>query len=161
MNRASEKAGQLESIQFGDFQLWPAERQLRESGRSVKLGARAFDLLAVLIENAGKTVTKKDLMTCVWPTTVVDEINLRVHVAALRRALGDGQNGQRFIVNVPGRGYSFVAPLSSFEDSAPAPRTRSSHPSHNLPTSLTRMIGRDSYARSARVYSRQEFVAAR
>jgi predicted ATPase/DNA-binding winged helix-turn-helix (wHTH) protein len=143
MNRASEKAGQLESIQFGDFQLWPAERQLRESGRSVKLGARAFDILAVLIENAGKTVTKKDLMTRVWPTTVVDEINLRVHVAALRRALGDGQNGQRFIVNVTGRGYSFVAPLSSFEDSAPAPRARSPQPSHNLPTSLTRMIGRD------------------
>src|SRR5271168_4579894 len=108
MNQLIEKPGaeQASSVCFGQFRIYPSERRLLESGNAVKLGARAFEILTVLIESAGRTVSKKELMARVWPATVVEEINLRVHVAALRRALGDGQKGQRFIINVAGRGYS-------------------------------------------------------
>jgi len=117
---------------------------LLESGKVVKLGARAFDLLTLLLERAGQVVSKEELISHVWPTTVVEEINLRVHVAAVRRALGDGQGGNRYIVNAAGRGYSFVAKVTAERDESPIktdPHAAAS-PNHNLPSSLTRMVGR-------------------
>jgi predicted ATPase/DNA-binding winged helix-turn-helix (wHTH) protein len=133
------------ALRFGPFHLLPAERLLLESGKVVKLGARAFDLLTLLVQRAGQVVSKEELISHVWPTTVVEEINLRVHVAAVRRALGDGQGGNRFIVNAAGRGYSFVAEVAGEPGEAPI---KTASPSvamsdhHNLPSSLIRMVGR-------------------
>jgi DNA-binding winged helix-turn-helix (wHTH) protein len=104
-----------ESVQkelaFGPFRLFPWQRLLMESDRPVKLGSRALEILTVLAENAGEIVGKAQLMRRVWPHIVVEEAALRVHMAALRKILGDGRGGRRFIATVPQRGYSFVAPV--------------------------------------------------
>jgi predicted ATPase/DNA-binding winged helix-turn-helix (wHTH) protein len=96
---------------FGAFELLPERQQLLESGRPLHVGSRAFGLLQALLENAGQLVTKDQLIAKVWPGVWVDDTNLRVHVGALRKALGDGQTGRRFILNVPGRGYRFIEPV--------------------------------------------------
>jgi predicted ATPase/DNA-binding winged helix-turn-helix (wHTH) protein len=103
---------------FGAFELSPVRQQLLESGRPLHVGSRAFGLLQVLLENAGELVTKDQLIAKVWPGVWVDETNLRVHVGALRKALGDGQTGRRFILNVPGRGYRFIEPVVKGTDAA-------------------------------------------
>ena len=68
-----------------------------------------MEILLALVERAGQTVTKQELLARAWPDTFVDDANLRVHVAALRKALSDGHDGTRYIANVMGRGYCFVA----------------------------------------------------
>ena len=103
---------------FGDFRLVPQERTLYRHDRPVRLSGRAFDLLLALVERAGAVVGKEDLIARVWPHTVVEEGNLRVHVGALRKALG---NDQPYVENVVGRGYCFVAPLRTAVPSAPPP----------------------------------------
>src|SRR4051794_12329368 len=92
---------------FGSFCLHAAERRLLRAGESVEIGSRALDILIALVERAGEVVGKKGLIARVWPDVIVEEGNLRVHVAALRKVLGDGVDGARYIANVPGRGYSF------------------------------------------------------
>ncbi|QBQ35880.1 winged helix-turn-helix domain-containing protein [Pseudoduganella plicata] len=104
---------------FGPFRLYPQQRVLLEHGQPVRLGSRAFDILATLIAHAGTTVAKSDLLARVWPDTVVEEANLRVHVAALRKALRDGA-GRRYIDSVAGRGYTFVAPVTDGTPAEPA-----------------------------------------
>ena len=98
---------------FGPFRLHPAERLLLKEETPVRLGSRALEILFTLVERAGETVLKDQLIARVWPDTVVGEAALRVHVTALRKALGDGRDGQRFIVNIPSQGYVFVAPVRS------------------------------------------------
>jgi len=105
---------------FGRFRLVVRERVLLKDDAPVSLGSRAFDLLLALIERAGETVNREELLELVWPDVIVAKVNLRVHVAGLRRALGDDQEGNRFIVSVPGRGYRFIAPVSRFHSAAPA-----------------------------------------
>ena len=100
-----------EAFVFGPFLLIPGQRLLLEDGKPVRIGSRALDILISLVQGAGHTIHKNQLIARVWPDMVVDEGALRVHVAALRRALGDGQDGNRFVANIPGRGYSFVAPV--------------------------------------------------
>ena len=112
-----------ESYAFGSYQLVPAQRLLLNSGKSLRLGSRALEILITLVECAGKTVSKDQLIGRVWPDTVVDEGALRVHVAAVRKALGDGREGNRYIVSIPGRGYSFVAPVTR-EQRQGGPRRR-------------------------------------
>src|ERR1700754_1093561 len=99
----------LLTFAFGPFRLIPARGVLLEDNRVCRLGSRAMEILLALVEQAGATVTKQDLLARAWPDTVVDDANLRVHVAALRRVLGDGHAGTRYIMNVMGRGYCFVA----------------------------------------------------
>ena len=99
-------------ISFGPFRLCPAQRNLEKAGGPIHLSARAFDILIVLVERAGEVVSKKRLMARVWPDVTVDEGNLRFHIAALRRALEDGQSGARYVATIAGRGYCFVAPIS-------------------------------------------------
>jgi DNA-binding winged helix-turn-helix (wHTH) protein len=96
------------AISFGEFRLVPTARTLTRNGSPVQLGARALDILIALLERAGQIVSKAELFAIAWPTTCVEESNLRVQLSALRRALGDGRSGTRFIVNVVGRGYTFV-----------------------------------------------------
>src|SRR5260370_3327594 len=89
---------------FGSFRLIPARRMLFEDGKPLRLGSRALDILVTLLESPGETVRKDQLIVRAWPDTVVDERALRVHIAALRKALGDGRAGKRYIANNPGRG---------------------------------------------------------
>src|ERR1700677_4263108 len=96
-----------ETISFGPFRLVPTERLLEKSGSPLHLSARAFDILMVLVEHAGRIVAKKDLLARVWQGVTVDEGSLRVHVAGLRKALGDADDGARYVTTVPGRGYCF------------------------------------------------------
>src|SRR3954447_7079468 len=100
------------AISFGPFRLLAARRLLLEGDEPVRLGSRGFDILAALVERAREGGGKGELIARAWPGTFVDESNLKIQVGALRRALGDGRGGRRYLVTVPGRGYSFVAPVS-------------------------------------------------
>jgi predicted ATPase/DNA-binding winged helix-turn-helix (wHTH) protein len=112
-DRAASWSGQ---ISFGPFRLLPARQLLLDGDTPVHLGSRACEILITLVERAGQLLSNQELMRRVWPNTFVEDGNLRVHVAALRRALRDGQSGHRYITNVPGRGYCFVAPVSVTEE---------------------------------------------
>ncbi len=101
------------SLEFGPFKLMPRRRLLLDSGRPVHLGSRALDILIALADRAGEVVGKSELIALVWPSTFVGEANLRVHIAALRKALREEPGGARYISNVIGRGYCFVAEASS------------------------------------------------
>lgn len=103
---------------FGAFRLDPVARQLFRGDTLLHLQSKAFDLLVVLVQNAGRTVSKTDLMAAVWPDAGVEEANLSVHMTPLRRALGE--EGERFIETVPKQGYRFVAPVQEVEKTAPA-----------------------------------------
>jgi DNA-binding winged helix-turn-helix (wHTH) protein len=85
---------------------------LYEGDRPLRLGSQALDILVALVERAGELVSKGELMARVWPDTFVDESNIKVQVAALRRALRDGEKGSGYISTVAGRGYWFVAPVA-------------------------------------------------
>jgi predicted ATPase/DNA-binding winged helix-turn-helix (wHTH) protein len=133
-----------QTISFGPFRLLTEQRLLLEGDRPVRLGSRAFDILAALVERPGEVLDKEQLIARAWPQTVVEDSNLKIQVSALRRALGDGQGGNRYVLTVPGRGYNFVAPVRREETlrAASAPPAPSTTP-HNLPFAVTRMIGRD------------------
>lgn len=136
MNDLSDQA-----VQFGPYRIHPRQRLVLEAGRPLRLGRRAVEILLILLEQAGNVVSKQELIARVWPKSVVEDGNLRVHMAALRKALGDGQAGQRYIVTVAQRGYSFVAPLS-IEPMTPPTEGAPQSPCHNLPLRRTRMLGR-------------------
>src|SRR5215472_2798809 len=110
--RTTRDATPPRQIAFGPFRLFPAQQLLLDGETPVRLGGRAWDLLLALVEQAGQVVTKEALTARLWPNIVVEEGTLRVHVAALRKALRDGQEGQRYIANITGRGYAFVAPVT-------------------------------------------------
>lgn len=99
------------TYEFGAFRLDPAERLLLRGGQPVALTPKAFDLLVFVVERQGHLVEKQALMAALWPDAVVEEANLAYNVSALRKALGDGQEGEQFIQTVPTRGYRFVAPV--------------------------------------------------
>src|SRR5262249_13666451 len=93
---------------FGPFDVHVGRRLLTRSGLPVPVGSRALDILCLLVARAGEIVSKDAIIAHVWPTTFVDDANLRVQIGRLRKALGDG----RYIINVPVRGYCFVAPVA-------------------------------------------------
>ena len=99
-------------VSFGSFRLVPTQFLLLERDKPVLLGSRALQILIVLLERPGELVSKQELMTRVWPSVFVEPANLSVHISALRRTLRDGRDGNRFIINIPGRGYSFVASVA-------------------------------------------------
>src|SRR5206468_564996 len=123
---------------FGSFRLSPAQRILLDDQKPLRLGSRALDILVTLVESAGETVPKDHLIARTWPDTVVDEGALRVHVAALRKLLRDGREGQRYIANNPGRGYTFVAPLTREHPPPPPAAPERAPAANNLPAPLTR-----------------------
>src|SRR5215470_17352337 len=148
------------SFSFGPFRLLPGQHILLEDEKPVQLGSRALDILITLVEHAGELLSKDELTTRVWPDTFVEESSLRVHIAGLRRALGDGQAGNRYVANIPGRGYRFVAPVAVSQETGPAvPKILTATPTNNLPTSLIRMIGREDVTRTLSAWlPRRRFI---
>jgi DNA-binding response OmpR family regulator len=109
--KAGRPAGTpVREVSFGRFRLLPAQLLLLEGDKPVPLGSRALHILMVLLERPGELVTRQELMARVWPNLVVEPATLTVHISALRRALRDGRDGNRFIINIRGRGYCFVTP---------------------------------------------------
>src|ERR1700721_435023 len=100
------------AISFGPFRLFVAERLLKKADKPIPLGGRALDILIALLERPGEVVPHKELISNVWPAVTVEEANLRFQMAALRKALGDGRDGARYVSNVAGRGYCFVASIT-------------------------------------------------
>ncbi len=140
--RAQDAGG---SYYFGTFELDPKRRELLQDGQALHLRTREFDILLFLIENAGQFVTKDKLIERVWPMTTVSESNIRVQIAALRRVLGDGRDGVRFILSAAGRGYSFCCPLgpSPLGEAQPRPiHSVLSDVRHNLPIRIKVTVGR-------------------
>ncbi|WP_354130657.1 MULTISPECIES: winged helix-turn-helix domain-containing protein [unclassified Bradyrhizobium] len=134
------------SFSFGPFKLVPEQRRLEKSGVPLRLSARGLDILAVLVEHAGEVVSKKDLLVRVWADVTVDEGSLRVHVAGLRKVLGDGEEGARYVTTIPGQGYCFVAPVS--RTLKPVADISSLGQRPKFPNRLGRMIGRDDAVRA-------------
>ena len=148
--QAAEKGAMMESapqtgdvISFGSFSLVASEQLLMKEGTPVELGARTLDTLIALASRPNEAVGKRDLMAQVWPDVTVGEGSLRFHIAALRKALGDGKDGARYIATLPARGYCFVAPISrsSYRANGNA-AVATIFPDANLPARLTRMVGR-------------------
>jgi predicted ATPase/DNA-binding winged helix-turn-helix (wHTH) protein len=142
-------------IAFGRFAVQWTPRRLLVDGAVAKLSTRAFDILAALIANDGRMVSKRELLALVWPRQVVEESNIHVHVSALRKLLGPD-----VISTVPGRGYRFVRPqrldpgststgardrpvafARDHGDAAGAPAKPEARPG-NLPVSLPALYGR-------------------
>lgn len=119
------------TVRFGAYVFHRQQRLVSKAGWPVPLGGRALDILTVLLEAPGQFISKATLIERVWPSSVVEENNLRVHIAALRRAL----SGRRYILNDPNRGYCFAAPVQGL---APA-----ALPRHNLAARLSPVIGCD------------------
>jgi DNA-binding winged helix-turn-helix (wHTH) protein len=146
-----QQADESGTFKFGPFRLIAPEKVLIKETKPVALGSRALDLLIALVEQAGEVVSHRELVKRVWPDVIVEESSLRVHIAALRRAIGDGRDGARYITNVPGRGYCFVASVQR-----DAKGDLSARPSNGrvkmrtLPARLQRMIGRDEIVEALR-----------
>ncbi len=128
---------------FGPFLLAPEERLLQRRGVPVRLGGRALDLLIALVESAGIVVSKKALIERVWGDIHVEEGSLRFNMYAVRRALGDGVDGARYIVNTANKGYCFVAQTERLLQ-AEAARVDGPRRARSLPALPTSMIGRES-----------------
>jgi predicted ATPase/DNA-binding winged helix-turn-helix (wHTH) protein len=129
-------------LRFGPFELSIGERTLRRDGHALPLGGRALDILTYLADRPGEVIAKQELIDHVWSDVTVDEGSLRVHVAAIRKALGDGQFGDRYIANIKGRGYSFVGavvPLAANTES----RNARFQQQGKLPVRPVLMIGRE------------------
>lgn len=156
-----------EIIAFGPFRLFPAQRRLEREGLCVPLSSRAMDILIALLERAGDVIDKRELIARAWRNMVVDDSNLRVHIAGLRRMLDDGDGGARYVTNVPGRGYCFVGQITRERPLHPEVfhvhdaqgESRSAAHAHNgrpatlavsgqpMPAPLARMVGRDEAVR--------------
>jgi predicted ATPase/DNA-binding winged helix-turn-helix (wHTH) protein len=111
--RSPEQQMSAAPYRFLAAELHPAQRTLRVDGRDCQVGARAFDLLLALLERRDRVVAKSELLEVVWPSVIVEENNLQVHISSLRKLLGSG-----VIATVPGRGYRFVAPVHEGQDLA-------------------------------------------
>jgi len=139
------------SASFGPFHLSPAKRVLARDGIPVALGDRALDILIALVDRAGEIVSQKELMTCVWRGLIVSPGNLRVHMAALRKALDAADSGASYIENVVGQGYCFIAPVTRVGTPTVLhenPRPSPSITPRPLPSALNRMVGRDETVRT-------------
>ena len=141
MREPAEQAAVV--LSFGPFTLVPGERLLTRDGVALSLGGRTLDTLIALVSHPNQVLSKRDLIARVWPDVIVEEGSLRFHIAELRKVLGDGQRGARYITTLAGRGYCFVAPVSRSPrpQESPAP-LNAGFPRVNLPNRLLRMVGR-------------------
>ncbi len=148
------------TISFGPFLLFPKQWLLLKGDKSIRIGSRALNILIALVERPGELVSKEELMARVWPNTFVQPANLTVHIAALRRALGDGREGNRYLVNIPGHGYRFVTPVFLKDEPFPVPaQPIATNGPHNLPVRVTKPVGRAETSRSLAMRLPQERIA--
>ena len=131
-------------FRFGRFELDVPQRRLSKDEVPVRLGARAFDLLAYLLENAGTVVSKNDLMKAAWPATTVDDVSLRVHLVGLRKILHDGVS-PLCIENIAGRGYQFVKPVTKVGEASVPQLARQREVVPGLPATSSKLLGRDRF----------------
>jgi DNA-binding winged helix-turn-helix (wHTH) protein len=130
-------------LRFGPFELSIGERVLRRDGRVLPLWDRALDILTYLAGRPGEVIAKQELMEHVWSDVTVEEGSLRVHVAAIRKALGDSQFGNRYIANIKRRGYSFVGTVVALAGGRESRNDRSRQ-RRRLPMRPPMMIDRES-----------------
>lgn len=133
---------QPRSFAFGPFVLTPEQQMLLEDQTPVALGGRALDILTALVERPGAVITKSELIARAWPNLFVDEGNLKVTIAALRRALGEKAGSLRYIATVIGRGYRFVAPVMAGPAAHRVPDRRPCAAPNNLPPAMASIVGR-------------------
>jgi predicted ATPase/DNA-binding winged helix-turn-helix (wHTH) protein len=145
---------------FSSFRLFATERRLEKAGKLVPLRGRALDLLIILVERAGEVVANRTLLEDVWLDVNVEESSLRFHIRTLRKILGEDQPDARYIANVPGRGYCFVAPVERTDRlEAPASDSLLPGPRTNLPTRASAIIGRtDNIEAVSRELARRRIV---
>ena len=105
----------VQCFSFGPFVLIPDRQILLRGETPVRLGNRAFEILAILVQRAGELISKQELISLVWPDTFVDESNLKVNIAAIRKALDAGGSHQSCIATIIGRGYRFIEPVQASE----------------------------------------------
>src|SRR5260370_7153995 len=129
-------------LKFGLFELSSSERVLRRGGEGLRLGGRALDILIYLADRPGEVIAKQELMDRIWSDVTVEEGSLRVHVAAIRKTLGDGQFGNRYIANIKGRGYSFVGTVVPLTGNTESRNDKFRHQGR-LPVRPITMIGRE------------------
>jgi predicted ATPase/DNA-binding winged helix-turn-helix (wHTH) protein len=129
-------------LKFDPFELSIGERLLRREGVVLPLGSRALDLLIYLAERPGEVITKQELIDHIWSGVIVEEGSIRVHMAAIRKALGDGQFGNRYIANIRGRGYSFVGTVVALADGMEKSNAKARHQARLLARPIM-MIGRE------------------
>ena len=159
------------ALSFGPFLYDATRRDISDGHGLLRLGSRALHLLGVLLEQPGRLYSREELVARVWPRTVVEETSLRVHISALRKGLGDGVDGARYIANVPGRGYAFVgeatrsaAPRRPAIDTSADSVSSTSAPAAPprlppLPVRLSRPIGREQdIARLTALLARERLV---
>jgi predicted ATPase/DNA-binding winged helix-turn-helix (wHTH) protein len=148
------------AIAFGPFRILPTRRVLLKGRERVHLGSRALEILIALVERPGQLVSKSELMARVWPDTFVEEGNLKVQVAGLRRALGDSRGSNRYLATIPGRGYRFVAPVSDADALTPSRPRTAGEASHHLSAPVTAVVDRaDSVAAITAHLPRQRFIS--
>ncbi|WP_064681034.1 ATP-binding protein [Rhizobium bangladeshense] len=157
---------------FGPYRLNPAARVLLRGGNLLALGSRAFDILVALVQNHGQVLSHGELMAFAWPGLTVEASNIRVQMTHLRREIGCGENGNRYIVSVAGRGYSFVAPVIWEEASEPEDRYAplicdqacykgsDGAPTPSFPPRLSHPIGRDeNISKLSQMVAERRFVS--
>jgi predicted ATPase/DNA-binding winged helix-turn-helix (wHTH) protein len=143
MTETTLSARVSQSFAFDGFLFVPDRQLLLKDGVAVRIGGRALDLLAALVESPGEVVSKRQLMQRAWPNVFVEECNLKVNMGGLRKALGDDVGAARYIATVIGRGYRFIAPVSASTSAAPTTPPAPSPPRlHNLPLGISRIFGR-------------------
>lgn len=135
---------------FGPYRLFPAARMLMRDDDAVAIGSRAFDMLVALVQRPGEVLSRRQLMSLAWPGLTVEDSNVRVQMAHLRREIHCGDGGIRYIVSIAGRGYCFVAPVEWREalDSgvvvgAPIDLQGLSEGVGGMPTRPARPVGRE------------------
>ncbi len=129
-------------LRFDDFEMDIPARSLKRSGCDIRIGSRAFDLLAALASRQGEILSKAELMEVAWPETHVEESSLRVNIVSLRKAL-DGGNPYSMVENVAGRGYTFTVPVTRLSDHRAVGSALSASRTESLPNSCARLVGRE------------------
>lgn len=129
-------------LRFDDFEMDIQARSLKRSGGDIRIGSRAFDLLAALASKQGEILSKAELMEVAWPETHVEESSLRVNIVSLRKAL-DGGNPYSMVENVAGRGYTFTVPVTKLDENRAAGSTLRASRTQSLPNTCARLVGRE------------------
>lgn len=133
MTIALSPPAEKRQYRFDGFVVDPVRRRLSRAGEPVTITPKAFSILVILLERRGEVVGKEELIRRVWPDTFVTEANLTQNVSSLRKALGERPHEHRYVITVPGRGYTFAAEVEEVEEALPA--SRPEMPIQELPAS--------------------------